>query len=198
MNENIDVMRRKVKKYLDKNRYNHTLGVMYTAGALAMRYGADLNRALTAGLLHDCAKCIPNDKKIRMCKKNHIFITPAEEANPSLLHAKLGAFLAAKKYHIGDRTILNAIACHTTGKPEMTLLDKILYIADYIEPNRAELPDMSEARRLAFEDIDECLYLLLRDSLVYLQTKGLPVDPATEKTYNYYKKYLGKKEEESL
>ena len=76
MNENIDVMRRKVKKYLDKNRYNHTLGVMYTAGALAMRYGADLNRALTAGLLHDCAKCIPNDKKIRMCKKNHIFITP--------------------------------------------------------------------------------------------------------------------------
>ena len=173
MNENIDVMRRKVKKYLDKNRYNHTLGVMYTAGALAMRYGADLNRALTAGLLHDCAKCIPNDKKIRMCKKNHIFITPAEQANPSLLHAKLGAFLAAKKYHIGDRTILNAIACHTTGKPEMTLLDKIIYIADYIEPNRAELPNMGEARRLAFEDIDECLYLLLRDSLISRQ-RGCP------------------------
>ena len=129
------------------------------------------------------------------CRKNHIFITPAEQANPSLLHAKLGAYLAATKYHIGDRTILNAIACHTTGKPEMTLLDKIIYIADYIEPNRAELPNMGEARRLAFEDIDECLYLLLRDSLIYLQTKGLPVDPATEKTYNYYKKYLGKKED---
>lgn len=80
----------------------------------------------------------------------------------------------------------------------MTLLDKIIYIADYIEPNRAELPNMAEARRLAFEDIDECLYLLLRDSLVYLQSRGLPVDPATEKTYNYYKKYLRKKEEESL
>mgnify|MGYP002230360672 FL=1 len=164
-----------------------------------MRYGTDMDRALTAGLLHDCAKCIPNDKKIRMCKKNHIFISPAEYANPSLLHAKLGAYLAASKYHIGDRSILNAIACHTTGKPEMTLLDKIIYIADYIEPNRAELPNMAEARRLAFEDIDECLYLLLRDSLVYLQSRGLPVDPATEKTYNYYKKSISEKnEEESL
>ena len=96
MNENIDVMRRKVKKYLDKNRYNHTLGVMYTAGALAMRYGADLNRALTAGLLHDCAKCIPTTRRSGCARKNHIFITPAEQANPSLLHAKLGAFLAQR------------------------------------------------------------------------------------------------------
>lgn len=195
MNEAIHNMRKKVKKYLDKNRYNHTLGVMYTAGALAMRYGADLDRALTAGLLHDCAKCIPNNKKIRMCQKNRISISSAEYANPSLLHAKLGAFLASREYHVNDRSVLNAIACHTTGKPEMTLLDKIIYIADYIEPNRAELPNMSEARRLAFEDIDECLYMLLRDSLVYLQTKGLPVDPATEKTYNYYRNYLNKKED---
>ena len=82
MNENIDVMRRKVKKYLDKNRYNHTLGVMYTAGALAMRYGADLNRALTAGLLHDCAKCIPNDKKIRMCKKKPHLYHPRRAGQP--------------------------------------------------------------------------------------------------------------------
>ena len=195
MNFSYEKAEKRLRKELDAGRFRHTMGVTYTAACLAMVHGCELEKARIAGLLHDCAKCIPNDKKIRMCKKNHIFITPAEEANPSLLHAKLGAFLAAKKYHIGDRTILNAIACHTTGKPEMTLLDKILYIADYIEPNRAELPDMSEARRLAFEDIDECLYLLLRDSLVYLQTKGLPVDPATEKTYNYYKKYLGKKEE---
>ena len=198
MNFSYEKAEKRLRKELDAGRFRHTMGVTYTAACLAMVHGCELEKARIAGLLHDCAKCIPNDKKIRMCKKNHIFITPAEEATPSLLHAKLGAFLAAKKYHIGDRTILNAIACNTTGKPEMTLLDKILYIADYIEPNRAELPDMSEARRLAFEDIDECLYLLLRDSLVYLQTKGLPVDPATEKTYNYYKKYLGKKEEESL
>ena len=101
--EAIDKMRKKVKKYLDKDRYIHTLGVMYTAGALAMRWGADLDQALIAGLLHDCAKCIPNDKKIRMCRKNGITVSPAEEANPSLLHAKLGAYLAAKKYHIRDR-----------------------------------------------------------------------------------------------
>ena len=195
MNQQITKIRRKLITELDKERYEHTLGVMYTAASMAMCHGADVEQALMAGLLHDCAKCISGDSKIRMCEKYHLNVSDVERSNPSLLHAKLGAFLAAKKYHIGDRTILNAIACHTTGKPEMTLLDKILYIADYIEPNRAELPDMSEARRLAFEDIDECLYLLLRDSLVYLQTKGLPVDPATEKTYNYYKKYLGKKEE---
>lgn len=195
MNEAIDKMRKKVKKYLDKDRYIHTLGVMYTAGALAMRWGADLDQALIAGLLHDCAKCIPNDKKIRMCRKNGITVSPAEEANPSLLHAKLGAYLAAKKYHIRDRGILSAITCHTTGKPQMSLLDKILYIADYIEPNRAQLPNMAKARRLAFEDIDECLYMLLKDSLVYLNSRGLPVDPATERTYMYYKDYLKKEED---
>lgn len=195
MNEAIDKMRKKVKKYLDKDRYSHTLGVMYTAGALAMRWGADLDQALIAGLLHDCAKCIPNDKKIRMCRKNGITVSPAEEANPSLLHAKLGAYLAAKKYHIRDRGILSAITCHTTGKPQMSLLDKILYIADYIEPNRAQLPNMAKARRLAFEDIDECLYMLLKDSLVYLNSRGLPVDPATERTYMYYKDYLKKEED---
>ena len=195
MNDTIDKMRRKVKKYLDKDRYTHTLGVMYTAGALAMRYEADLDRALTAGLLHDCAKSIPNDKKLRMCRKHHISISPAEQVNPSLLHAKLGAYLASEKYHVHDRAILSAIACHTTGKPKMNLLDKIIYIADYIEPNRAELPNMSRARKLAFEDIDACLYLLLHASLIYLGSKGLPVDPMTENTYRYYKKYLGKEED---
>ena len=187
MNENIDVMRKKVKKYLDKNRYNHTLGVMYTAGALAMRYGTDMDRALTAGLLHDCAKCIPNDKKIRMCKKNHIFISPAEYANPSLLHAKLGAYLAKTKYGVEDEEILEAIVWHTTGKPDMRLLDKILYIADYIEPARNQAPNLPQARRLAFEDLDECLFLILRDTLAYLSASKAEIDPMTQQTYEFYR-----------
>ena len=76
----------------------------------------------------------------------------------------------------------------------MTVLDKIIYIADYIEPVRQELPNMAVVRRLAFEDIDECLYRILKDSLVYLNSRGIPIDPMTEKTYLYYKKYLGKEE----
>ena len=169
---------------MDRERYEHTLVVMNTAGALAMRYECDLEQALTAGLLHDCAKCIPGEKKIRMCDKYHLHVSEVELANPSLLHARLG----------DDKTVINAIACHTTGRPEMTLLDKIIYIADYIEPGRQELPNMAVVRRLAFVDIDECLYRILKDSLVYLNSRGIPIDPMTEKTYLYYKKYLGKEE----
>lgn len=194
MNETIIQMQKKLKKYLDRERYEHTLGVMYTAGALAMRYGCDLDQALTAGLLHDCAKCIPGKKKIRLCDRYHLHVSEIEFANPSLLHAKLGAFLAIKKYHIDDKNVINAIACHTTGRPEMTLLDKIIYIADYIEPGRQELPNMAAVRRLAFEDIDECLYLILKDSLAYLHSRGIPIDPMTEKTYQYYRQYLRKEE----
>ena len=117
MNEHINKISRKLKKYLDKDRYDHTMGVMYTAASLAMCHGTDIEQAMIAGLLHDCAKCIPSAKKIRMCDKYHLSVSEVELKNPSLLHAKLGAFIAAKKYHIEDREIINAIASHTTGKP---------------------------------------------------------------------------------
>lgn len=188
----IDKMKKRVQEHLDKVRFDHTLGVMYTAGAMAMRYQIDLEKALIAGLLHDCAKCLSSDKKIKLCEKYNLAISDSERKNPGLLHAKLGAYLAFSKYDIEDREIIDAIAYHTTGRPEMTLLDKIVYIADYIEPNRNEAPNLSEVRKLAFIDIDECLYLILKDSLAYLQTKNEVIDPATEKTYLYYKDVLGK------
>ncbi len=186
MNHKITKIRRKLMTELDKERYEHTLGVMYTAAALAMRYDEDIEKALMAGLLHDCAKCLPGDTKIKLCKKYHLNVSEIERSNPSLLHAKLGAFLAAKKYHVKDKEIMNAIASHTTGCPHMSLLDKIIYIADYIEPGRKELPNMAEVRRLAFSDIDDCLYRILRDSLEYLNSKNEPIDPMTEKTFLYY------------
>lgn len=194
MNHKISKIRRKLVTELNKERYEHTLGVMYTAAAMAMRYDEDIEKALLAGLLHDCAKCIPGDTKIKLCKKYHLNVSEIERENPSLLHAKLGAFLTAKKYHIKDRDVINAIASHTTGCPNMSLLDKIIYIADYIEPGRKELPNMTEVRKLAFTDIDACLYRILEDSLAYLKSKDISVDPMTEKTYLYYKKQLGKEE----
>lgn len=187
MTETIEKMCKKVKRYLDKERYDHTIGVMHTAACLAMRCGADMERALTAGLLHDCAKCIPNEEKIKLCRKYHLDISEAESVNPGLLHAKLGAFIAWKKYHVEDREIIRAIAAHTTGRPEMTLLDKIIYIADFIEPGRDEAPNLPVVRRLAFTDMDACLMRILEDSLSYLSTKGAAIDPMTEKTYLYYK-----------
>ena len=188
----IDRMKKRVQEHLDKPRYEHTLGVMYTAGAMAMRYQADLDQALIAGLLHDCAKGLSSEKKIKLCEKYNLEISESEKKNPGLLHAKLGAYLASSKYDIEDQEIIDAITYHTTGRPNMTLLDKIVYIADYIEPNRNEAPNLPEVRKLAFVDLDECLYVILKDSLVYLQTKNEVIDPMTEQTYLYYKEILKK------
>lgn len=189
---NIDKIRKKVQKSQDDDRFEHTVGVMYTAAALAMRYGEDMERALTAGLLHDCAKGFSGEKKIKLCEKYGLPISDTERKNPGLLHAKLGAYLAEKEYDIEDTGILDAIICHTTGRPEMTLLDKILFIADYIEPNRNQAPNLDELRHLAFVDLDECLYAILAQQLGYLQSRKEAIDPMTEQTYSYYKKLMNK------
>lgn len=179
-------IKKKLKNELDESRYEHTIGVMDTAACLAMRYGADLTQALVAGLLHDCAKCIPNDKKLKLCRKNGIEVTPFEEKAPFLLHAKLGAWMAEHEYHVSDPAILSAIACHTTGKPDMSLLDKIVFIADYIEPGRNKAPGLSEIRRLSFTDIDQALIRILSDTLDYLASSNDPIDPATQNVLDYY------------
>ncbi len=188
----LEKMKKRVQKYQDGVRFEHTLGVMYTAASLAMRYGADMDKALVAGLLHDCAKSLSSEKKIKLCQKNQLPISESEQKNPGLLHAKLGAYLATEKYEIEDEEILDAIRYHTTGRPNMTLLDKIIYIADFMEPNRTEAPNLPEVRELAFLDLDECLYRILKDSLVYLEYKKDAIDPMTEQTYLYYKNVLNK------
>lgn len=188
----LDKIRKKIQMHQDGARYEHTVGVMYTAGALAMRYEEDMEKALIAGLLHDCAKGYSSDKKIELCKKYHLPISNSEKKNPGLLHAKLGAYLAKEKYDIEDQEILDAITCHTTGRPNMTMLDKILYIADYIEPNRDQAPNLETLRHLAFVNLDECLYQILETSLLYLQSRDEVIDPMTEQTYLYYKELFKK------
>lgn len=193
---------KKLQKELDKERFRHTMGVMYTAAALAMAHGGDMEQALLAGLLHDCAKCVPNDKKLSLCEKHRIEITRAEKRSPFLLHAKLGAWYARKKYEITDPDILHAIAVHTTGAPEMNLLDKIIYIADYIEPNRNKAPDLTQVRSMAFQDLDRTMLLILEDTLSYLEDGKGEIDPMTAETCAYFRELCkGEKahnEEESL
>lgn len=187
---NIPKMKKTLRKYLDSARYEHTEGVMYTAAALAMRFGEDLEKAQVAGLLHDCAKCISDDKKIRICLKNKITMTDAEQRSPFLLHAKVGAYIARNKYGVEDEEILSAIACHTTGKPAMNQLDKIIFIADYIEPMRSKAPNLTDVRRLAFEDIDLALFKILSDTLAYLRNSSKHIDSLTRLTYEYYKEQV--------
>ena len=183
-------MKKKLKKAQDKERYEHTKGVMYTAGCLAMAHGYDVEKAMIAGLLHDCAKCIPNDEKISLCQENNILITAIEAENPFLLHAKLGAHLAEVDYAISDPEILHAIKVHTTGEPDMSTLDKIIYIADYIEPGRDKAPNLQKVREIAFQDLNVCMAHILRDTLIYLKSGKGTIDPATHITYEFYKQYV--------
>ena len=186
-NDEILYIRRRLKKKMDEDRFEHTIGVAYTSVCLAMRYGEDLHKAELAGLLHDCAKCIPDDIKLDKCKRNNIPITKAQEQSPSLLHAKLGAFIAADHYRIKDQDILNAIENHTTGRPAMSLLEKIVYISDYIEPMRDKAPNLPKVRKIAFEDLDECMYEILKDTLEYLEENPKEIDSTTRDAYVYYK-----------
>ncbi len=172
---------------LDEDRFEHTLGVAYTAASLAMRYNIDLNKAMLAGLLHDVSKRCKSDKYIDMCKAYDIFISEAEFKNPGLLHAKLSAYIAENEYNIEDTEILSAIECHTTGKPNMTLLDKIIYIADYIEPLRNKQSHLLELRQTAFLDIDKALLMILEDTVEYLKSTNKAIDPLTYETYLFYK-----------
>ena len=186
VNDEILYIRRRLKKKMDEDRFEHTMGVAYTSVCLAMRYGEDLHKAELAGLLHDCAKCIPDDIKLDKCKRNNIPITKAQEQSPSLLHAKLGAFIAADHYRIKDQDILNAIENHTTGRPAMSLLEKIVFVADYIEPNRKPLPELDEIRKEAFTDLDTCVIHILKNTLDFLNGTTLELDIMTQKTYDFY------------
>ena len=181
-------IRKQLGKVLDSKRFEHTQGVAYTSAALAMRYGEDVQKAELAGLLHDCAKCMDNEKKIHICKKNDIAISEAEFRNPFLLHAKVGGHLAKTKYKVDDDDIINAIMWHTTGRPGMSLLEKIVYIADYIEPGREHAPNLDNVRRLSFQDLDEALLQILEDILVHLKESKKEIDPMTQMTYEFYKR----------
>lgn len=194
MNEQIITFRKQLKHKLDPMRYEHSLSVSYTCIALAMRYGYDLQKAELAGLMHDCAKRYTDNELIARCAKHNVELTEAEISAPAVIHAKYGAWLAEHKYGIHDPEILDAIRCHTTGKPEMGTLDKILYIADYIEPRRDKADNLSEMRYLAFRDLDQTMYEILAGTLNYLDKKGSRVDPMTMQAFEYMKAQIKKSE----
>ena len=179
--------RKSLEKELKPDRFDHTLGVAYTAANMAFIHGADVEKALIAGFLHDCAKCMSHEEQVKICEKNKIEISEVERRNHSLLHAKVGMYLARTKYDVYDTDILNAIRWHTTGREDMSLLEKIIYIADFIEPNRKPLEDMDTIRKEAYSDIDRCLAHILHNSVIYLKTIGKEIDDATMIAYEYYK-----------
>lgn len=187
---------KKLSKYLDEDRLWHTLGVMNMAAALAMVHQVDVEKAKLAGILHDCAKCIPTKKKIKICKENDIKVTEFELEHPVLLHAKVGVWIAQEKYDVQDEEILQAISYHTTGSDFMSELDKIIYIADYIEPARNKAPRLFQIRELAFQDLDLCMYEILHDSVEYLNNNPSDMDDTTLRAYEYFKKLISQRRNE--
>ncbi len=183
----IDNIRKKLHKKLPTNRYNHTIGVAYTAAALAMRYDIDIEKALIAGLLHDCAKEYKTNELIEKCNKDGIVLSSSELNSPQIVHAIYGIYMARNKYDITDEDILSSIRWHTTGKADMSLLEKIVFTADYIEPGRCEAKNLDIVRHLAFEDLTKAVYIISRDTIAYLKEKGLSVDEHTVECFEWIK-----------
>ena len=197
MDSRVPEIRKHLKKKLDAYRYEHTLGVEFTCQALAMRYGYDLDKADLAGLLHDSAKRFEDPVMLQKCLDRNIPVTAEEERDPSLLHAKLGAWMAEHKYEVDDPEILSAITCHTTGKPGMSLLDKILYVADYIEPRRSKAANLPEMRKLAFIDLDQACFEIMESILEYLKSTGCQIDPMTEAACQDMRRVVSEKQKET-
>ena len=192
--ESIDEIQEKVQKVVKKRRYQHILGVRFTAQAMAMCFGEDITKAGYAGVLHDCAKYLTDKEMLLACSKRRIFCSEVEKRQPSLLHAKVGAAFAKEIYGITDEEVLSAIRWHTTGKPGMRNLEKIVFIADYIEPGRKMLPKMEEIRRVSFQDLDKAMYLILDNTLSYLKDgtrDKSTIDSYSVDAYDYYRERNG-------
>ena len=183
-------LREKLIKRLEKKqtekRFTHTLNVEKTAIELAKIYDADPIKVSLAALFHDYAKSYSTEKKERLCEKYSIVLSEIEHENMDLAHSKLGAAIAKAKYNIDDEDVINAILFHTTGRPHMSLIEKIIYIADFIEPGRKEFSGLIKARKLAYEDIDKSLVKILLLSINHLIDQEKPIDPVTEQAYEYY------------
>ncbi|MFK2824437.1 bis(5'-nucleosyl)-tetraphosphatase (symmetrical) YqeK [Bacillus sp. B190/17] len=171
-----------VKEQITEHRYNHTLGVVETAVALAQRYGADVKKAELAAIFHDYAKFRPKEEMAAIIKQQNM--DPQLLAfHSELWHAPAGAYLVAKEAGIEDEAILDAIRFHTSGRVGMTQLEKIVYVADYIEPGR-HFPGVEEVRELADKDLDAALIQALKNTIQFLMKKNQPVYPDTFHTYN--------------
>lgn len=181
----IDQMKEKLKSNLLEKRYNHSLGVMDTAVALARMYGADKYKAAVAGLLHDCAKNYSKEDMCTLCSEYNIQLDEIMSKSTGLIHGLLGAEIAKREYGVDDDEIYDAIYYHTVGKPAMSLLTQIIYIADGIEPLR-HYDGVDRIRELAEESLDRALILQIDYTIKSVISKGGLLHINTVDTRNYY------------
>ncbi|MFC0557984.1 bis(5'-nucleosyl)-tetraphosphatase (symmetrical) YqeK [Halalkalibacter alkalisediminis] len=173
---------KKVKPHLTEHRYKHTLGVVQSATELAHRFGADREKAMLAAVFHDYAKFRDKEEMKRLVREklnDKSFLNYGEE----LLHAPCGAYYVEHEIGITDDDVLNAIRYHTTGRPDMTVLEKVVFLADYIEPGR-HFKGIEEVRELAKQDLDQAVIEALKNTTSFLMRRNQLVFPDTIATYN--------------
>lgn len=180
----IEKIKKDLLENISKDRYEHTLRVVETCQDLAELYGVDLEKTKLAALLHDSARFTSKEKMYRMAEKLDILKDENLVYNSSLIHGPLAAIISKNKYVIVDEDILNAIKYHTTGRPNMSLLEKIIFIGDYIEPNRS-FRGIENIRTLAYEDLDKSILLALNTSLKFLIKKDKLISTYSIEARNY-------------
>ena len=175
---------------LNPNRVRHVLGCRDTAAELARVWGADETDAARAGLLHDITKALDGPLQLTLCHEYGKVLNEFSENNPKTLHALTGSLVAERIF--GENTaVVSAIESHTTGKPAMNTLEKIIYVADYMEPNR-DFPGVEDLRKLAYTDLDGALRLGLEMTLAMLKQQGRQISPASSQALEYLQRRDGK------
>ena len=178
-----------VRSRLSDQRYEHTLNVKKMAVKLAKRYGADEEQAALAALLHDAAKEISKDEMRAIMRAYPEYAEGGEERPTPVWHGICAAILARTEWGVEDEAVLSAIACHTAGKPGMSRLDKILYLADMTSAER-DWPGVEELRALQMENLDRALCDALKRSIDFVEEKGGTLDPESVAAYEYAKAHL--------
>jgi predicted HD superfamily hydrolase involved in NAD metabolism len=167
----------RLQKDLTRDRFAHTMGVQKTAIEMARTFGADEEKAGLAGLLHDCAKCMTLEQMLIMAKNE-----PTDamlKQSKALMHAVAGRAMAESVYGVRDKEVLDAIRWHTTGRAGMSRLEKIIYLADMIEPTRKPYPGLEELRGLCHEDLEKAMHTALLQSMHHVLEQGKDLHPDT-------------------
>ena len=196
MNNNLEkenLIIKYIKDNLTIKRYNHSLSVSVTAVNLATYYNEDTKDAKIAGLLHDMAKELTIEDQITKVKEYGYVLTEYDLKTPAIIHGFLGAYMAKELFDVNDN-IYNAIRTHSMGEPNMSLLQKIIFVSDYVEPFRDKIDNIDTLRKLAYNDIDRCVYEISKQTLDFLLESKKSVHINTYKTLEYYKEILNIKD----
>lgn len=172
-----------LRSKLDDYRYIHSLGVAKSAKELAALYGADEEKAYTAGLLHDVMKNASPDEQLQIMEKADIILSPCEKLNQKLWHAIAGAAFLKTELNITDEEIISAVRWHTTGKAGMNTLEKTVYLADFISEDRT-YPDVDEVRRLAYISLERAIVYTQKYCIQKLLSQNMIIDPSGVECYN--------------